>query len=260
VERGCRLGRVELGVAPHRLARRQLLDLDPLPLQLLDGVCVRPHAAVGACPDDQALGQLREYGVEILEHERMPLASPPILQHSARKHDYVVRVLLAVDEHAAKAVSLDPRHATSTLAAVDGKKLQDFIDRYNDAWNAHDVERIVSMHTEDSVFENHTTGDVNVGKDAIRAAITGIFSVFPDLTFEGRRQYIREDLVVQEWTARGTHQGTMRRSGMEVPPTSRRVEYRGMDVIPIENGRVARKDVYSDGVTLLRQLGLTEIS
>jgi steroid delta-isomerase-like uncharacterized protein len=143
---------------------------------------------------------------------------------------------------------------------VDGAELQEFIDRYNDAWNAHDVEAIVAMHTEDSVFENHTTGDVNVGREAIGKAIAGIFGVFPDLTFEGRRQYIRDDLVVQEWTARGTHQGTMTRSGIDVPPTGRKVEYRGMDVIPIRDGLVARKDVYSDGVTLLRQLGLTTIA
>jgi steroid delta-isomerase-like uncharacterized protein len=118
----------------------------------------------------------------------------------------------------------------------------------------------VAMHTEDSVFENHTTGDVNVGRDAIGQAISQIFRVFPDLTFEGRRQYIREDLVVQEWTARGTHEGKMTRSGVEVEPTGRQVEYRGMDVIPIRDGLVARKDVYSDGVTVLRQLGLTSLS
>ena len=143
---------------------------------------------------------------------------------------------------------------------MNGAELQEFIDRYNAAWNAHDVDAIVSMHTEDSVFENHTTGDVNVGKEAIANAITGIFGVFPDLSFEARSQYIRDDLVVQEWTARGTHEGPMNRSGMTIEPTDKKVEYRGMDIIPIEDGLVARKDVYSDGVTLLRQLGLTEIA
>jgi steroid delta-isomerase-like uncharacterized protein len=142
---------------------------------------------------------------------------------------------------------------------MSGDELQAFIDRYNEAWGRHDVEAIVDMHTEDSVFENHTTGDVNVGREAIGRAITGIFAVFPDLSFETRRQYVRDDLVVQEWTARGTHLGPMRRSGLEVAPTGRTVEYRGMDVIPIEDGLVARKDVYSDGVSLLRQLGLTAI-
>ena len=143
---------------------------------------------------------------------------------------------------------------------MEGAELQEFIDRYNAAWNDHDVDAIVSMHTEDSVFENHTTGDAYIGKDAIANAIAGIFAVFPDLNFEARSQYIRDDLVVQEWTARGTHEGPMTRSGIKVEPTGRKVEYRGMDIIPIRDGLVARKDVYSDGVTLLRQLGLTEIA
>ncbi len=142
---------------------------------------------------------------------------------------------------------------------MDGAELQELIDRYNAAWNAHDVEAIVSLHTEDSVFENHVTGDAYEGREAIGRAIGGIFAVFPDLAFETRRAYIREDLVVQEWTARGTQEGTMTRSGVEVPPTGRRVEYKGMDVIPIRTGLVARKDVYSDSITLLRQLGLTSI-
>jgi len=142
---------------------------------------------------------------------------------------------------------------------LNGPELQAFIDRYNHAWNDHDVAAIVAMHSDDSVFENHTTGDLNEGKDAIGSAINAIFTVFPDLAFETRRQYIRDDLVVQEWTARGTHLGKMMRAGLEVEPTGQQVEYRGMDVIPIRDGLVARKDVYSDGVTLLRQLGLTQI-
>lgn len=142
---------------------------------------------------------------------------------------------------------------------MDGAELQELIDRYNDAWNAHDVPAIVAMHTEDSVFENHVTGDLYVGRDDIGAAIGRIFGVFPDLSFEVRRQYVREDLVVQEWTARGTQDGPMTRAGIEVPPTGKRVEYRGMDVIPIRNGLVARKDVYSDSITLLRQLGLAAV-
>ena len=141
---------------------------------------------------------------------------------------------------------------------MDGDELQAFIDRYNAAWNDHDVDAIVSMHTDDSVFENHTTGDVNIGKEAIGKAITGIFAVFPDLSFEARSQYIRDDLVVQEWTATATHSSTMRRGDIAAEPTQREVRWDGMDVIPFERGLVKRKDVYSDSVSILRQVGLLD--
>jgi steroid delta-isomerase-like uncharacterized protein len=139
------------------------------------------------------------------------------------------------------------------------EQLNALIERYNDAWNRQDVEAITSMHTDDIVFHNHTAGERVEGAVAVGEHIAGIFRGWPGMRFTGRTLYVRDGLVVQEWTATGTQEGTMTRAGIEVPPTGRKVDYRGMDVIPIRDGLVARKDVYSDSVTLLRQLGLTSI-
>src|SRR5689334_13308365 len=99
--------------------------------------------------------------------------------------------------------------------------LRAVIDRYNDAWNRHDVDAILAMHTEDSVFENHTSGGHAVGREAIRKTIEGVFRVFPDLRFEGRRLYVRDDLVVQEWTAVATFSNPIERNGVTYPPTGK---------------------------------------
>ncbi len=135
--------------------------------------------------------------------------------------------------------------------------LHETIDRYNDAWNAHDLNAIVAMHAPGMVFENHTAGEVAKG-DAVRAHIASIFAGWPDLTFATRRLYVREDLVVQEWTAGATHAKELRRGDIVAPPTGKRIEWVGMDVIPFEDGLITRKDVYSDSVSILRQVGLLE--
>jgi steroid delta-isomerase-like uncharacterized protein len=135
--------------------------------------------------------------------------------------------------------------------------LRDRIDRYNEAWNAHDLDAIVAMHAPEMVFENHTAGELAVG-DAVRDHIGGIFEGWPDLHFETRRLYVREDLVVQEWTASATHSKELRRGEIVAPPSGKRIEWVGMDVIPFEDGLVARKDVYSDSVSILRQVGLLD--
>lgn len=135
--------------------------------------------------------------------------------------------------------------------------LKEAIDRYNDAWNAHDVETIVAMHAPDMVFANHTAGESASGED-VRAHIAAIFETWPDIRFETRRLYVREGLVVQEWTATATHSNTMRRGDLEAPPTGNRVSWDGIDSIPFENGLVKRKDVYSDSVSILRQVGLLD--
>jgi hypothetical protein len=48
----------------------------------------------------------------------------------------------------------------------------------------------------------------------------------------------------------------MRRGDIVADPTGRLVEWVGMDVIPFEDGLVKRKDVYSDSVSIMRQVGL----
>ena len=129
------------------------------------------------------------------------------------------------------------------------------IAAYNDAWNAHDLDRIRALHAPDMVFENHTAGERAEGEDAIEH-IARIFASWPDIAFETRRLYVREDLVVQEWTARATHVNPLKRGDLVAAPSGRRIEWKGMDVIPFEDGKVKRKDVYSDSVSILRQVGL----
>ena len=133
--------------------------------------------------------------------------------------------------------------------------LEATIARYNEAWNAHDLDAIIAMHAPDMVFENHTAGERAEG-EAARGHIGSIFETWPDITFATRRLYVREALVVQEWTATATHANVMRRGEVVAEPTGRQITWDGVDVIPFEHGLVKRKDVYSDSVSILRQLGL----
>lgn len=130
------------------------------------------------------------------------------------------------------------------------------IGRYNEAWNRHDVDAILALHTDDSVFENHTSGGKGVGKAQIREIVEAVFATFPDLSFETRRLYVRESLVVQEWTASATFSVEIVRSGKRYLPTGKKLRWDGMDIIPMRHGLVERKDVYADSLSLLRQLGV----
>jgi steroid delta-isomerase-like uncharacterized protein len=133
--------------------------------------------------------------------------------------------------------------------------LEGAIARYNDAWNAHDLDAIMAMHAPDMVFENHTAGERAEG-EAVREHIGSIFATWPDIRFEGRRTYCREGLVLQEWTATATHANEMRRGDLVAEATGKTISWDGVDVIPFEDGLVKRKDVYSDSVSILTQLGL----
>jgi ketosteroid isomerase-like protein len=111
-------------------------------------------------------------------------------------------------------------------------ELEHMIERYNDAWNAQDLDAILALHAPGMVFENHTAGERAEG-DGVREHIATIFANWPDLSFAGRRLYARDGLVVSEWTATAS------------TPDGRRLTWDGVDVFPCEDGRILRKDVYS---------------
>jgi steroid delta-isomerase-like uncharacterized protein len=144
------------------------------------------------------------------------------------------------------------------MAADDSPQaLEERITAYNEAWNAHDLDAIVAMHAPNMVFANHTAGESAEGEE-VRDHIAAIFGTWPDIEFTTRRLYVRDGVVTQEWTATATHANEMRRGDLVAEPTGKKVEWDGVDVIPFEGGLVKRKDVYSDSVSILRQVGLLD--
>ena len=106
--------------------------------------------------------------------------------------------------------------------------MRELIERYNDAWNAQDLDAIASMHHPEIVFHNHTADESAEGADAVREHIAAIFRTNPDLRFSTRSLRAGDGFAVCEWTAR-----------------ARGAEWDGVDVFPIEDGLIRRKDVYS---------------
>jgi len=111
--------------------------------------------------------------------------------------------------------------------------LEDVIDAYNEAWNRHDLDAIVALHAPGMIFQNYNAGERAEGDD-VRAHIGAIFENWPDIRFTGRTLYVGDDFVVQEWTAHATHA-----NGTELT-------WEGVDLFPFKNGKILRKDVYSN--------------
>jgi len=115
---------------------------------------------------------------------------------------------------------------------MNAGEVAELIERYNGAWNAQDLETIHALHHPEVVFDNHTAGETAEGADAVREHIAQIFRNNPGMTFRTRSMHTGEDFAVAEWT-------------LHVEKDGRTLEWDGVDVFPIRNGLIARKDVYS---------------
>jgi steroid delta-isomerase-like uncharacterized protein len=110
--------------------------------------------------------------------------------------------------------------------------VRELIERYNDAWNRQDIDAIDALHDREIVFHNHTADERAEGADAVRSHIAEIFRNNPTLRFVTRDLRAADDFAVCEWTA------TVERDG-------KTLEWDGVDVFPVRDGLIVRKDVYS---------------
>jgi ketosteroid isomerase-like protein len=124
---------------------------------------------------------------------------------------------------------------------MDTVDVQDLAVRYGAAWAAHDVDAIMALHSEDTVFHLHGGGEPAVGWTATRDAFVKAMEEWPDIRFERKRVHIGPGHFVSEYE-------------MSVSKDGREIVCDGVDVFAVQDALVARKDSYLDWAAVQRQL------
>jgi steroid delta-isomerase-like uncharacterized protein len=132
--------------------------------------------------------------------------------------------------------SMDLPQQTTGSSARSDAELFKLLDRFADAWNRHDLDALMSMMTDDCVFDAsagpQVDGQRTEGKQAVRAAYAAVFEAFHDAHWANPRHFIVGNRGVSEWTFTGTQKdGT-------------RVEVTGCDLFTFRDGKIAIKNSY----------------
>jgi ketosteroid isomerase-like protein len=128
--------------------------------------------------------------------------------------------------------------ATSDPASQEAadRALEKLLEAFADAWNRHDVEALISMMTDDGVFEasagDHVNGERHEGQRAVRAAYEAVFVQYPDAHWADARHFVKGNRGVSEWIFTGTLND------------GRRVEVTGCDLLTFRNGKIAVKNSF----------------
>ena len=120
---------------------------------------------------------------------------------------------------------------TSNLV-MNKKQLQ----KYSDAWNEHDIDKIMQFMTEHCVFEpgggSEKFGSRYEGYDAVRKRFIEVWTDIPDVKFEDAIHFSEGNHGCSEWTIIGTNKdGT-------------KIESDGCDIFTFENGKIKSKRSY----------------
>jgi len=98
--------------------------------------------------------------------------------------------------------------------------------QYFDGWNRRDPEAVLATMAATGTYSDPLTGGP-VSGDAFAGYMKGLFSAFPDVSFELLNVGLAApDLVSAQWIMRGTNHGSM--NGL--PPTGKPIELPGQQI------------------------------
>ena len=104
--------------------------------------------------------------------------------------------------------------------------------RYAETFATRDVDAIVKLHAEDTVFIQHTGLPAAPGRAGVHAAFSALFQTWPDLSFGVDRTLFGEDFWILDWT---------------LVANNGDVRLDCLDVVTVDDaGLVVRKDTYVD--------------
>ena len=130
--------------------------------------------------------------------------------------------------------------------------LSTFADIINQAWNSHEIEKVLGFYSSHYVGEDVGQAFLLRGPEGVRAMLENYWQAFPDLEFTVTDTVVQDSRIAIVWIAEGTHQGTI----MNIPPTGHRMEVRGVSIIDLENGLIVRGQYIWDLAGMLRHMGL----
>lgn len=128
----------------------------------------------------------------------------------------------------------------------------EIVQQIIDAWNSHDIDRIMELH--DSDYEGGDVGlaEKVLGLQGIRKAYLRFFRAFPDIIITAADEVVCDNRVVLHWIATGTHRGSF----MRIPASNKKISVHGVSLLAMKNGKIWKGTRVWDVAGLLREIGL----
>jgi steroid delta-isomerase-like uncharacterized protein len=129
------------------------------------------------------------------------------------------------------------------------------LERYVERYNAGDLDTVMGLYAEDAVQRMHD--GTFAGRAAIRERLARDLTACPDAIYTVGSFVEQGDSFADEWTFAGTHTGPfLLPDGTQLPPTGKRVEIKGMELVQVRDGKIVIDNLYYDAMAILAQFGL----
>jgi steroid delta-isomerase-like uncharacterized protein len=140
---------------------------------------------------------------------------------------------------------------TNTPRASEGENKAISRRADEELFNRGNLDVADELFTPDFVYHDPAGGQLR-GPENVKGYAAMLRAAFPDLQQTIEDQIAEGDKVAYRWTARGTHEGEL----MGIAPTGKRVEFTGIAVARLADGRIEEMWENYDALGMMQQLGV----
>lgn len=118
-------------------------------------------------------------------------------------------------------------------------------------WRPGDLATFDELHAPE--FRDRSAAGRGDTREDFHTMLHEFYAAFPDFRTEIEDLLVDESrgMVAIRWTARGTHRGPY----LGVAPTKRLINFAGIEIVRVSEGRIVERWGEWDGMELLEQLG-----
>jgi steroid delta-isomerase-like uncharacterized protein len=134
---------------------------------------------------------------------------------------------------------------------MNAEQMKDVIRRSVDAfWNTGNVEIMPQIYHAD--YQGHDPSGMHAGDLAqFTATAKAVFAAFSDVKVVIHDLLVDGDKVTKRWTATSTHTGEF----MGIPASGNQVEFTGINIYRIADGKIIEAWSNSDTLTFMQGIG-----
>jgi steroid delta-isomerase-like uncharacterized protein len=132
---------------------------------------------------------------------------------------------------------------------------RELLEYYVERYNAGELDTVMTLYAEDAV--QRMADGMFQGRSEIRDRLARDLETCPDATYKVDSFFEDGDAFADEWTFTGTQNGPFALpDGTVVPPTGKRLEVHGMELVIVRDGKIVVDNLYWDNLAVAAQLGL----
>lgn len=132
-------------------------------------------------------------------------------------------------------------------------------DVYVEARNDVNLALLDEIYAPDVVVHDCSSPEDIIGLDALKEYYSYTHKALPDLHATIDETIVKADKIIWVWTFTATHTGPFHTPLGDIPATGKKVQFSGVAIDRVDEGKMVEEWVYFNVLDFLQQLGFTLI-